>query len=68
MGVRWTVDPRFVEEWVQRTCAAQGVPVKVTDARVIEQVAVLVGQMRQTGSRRVGSKRARPRVPGPTTT
>ena len=29
-------------EWVARSCAAQGVPVKVSDARTVEQVRVLL--------------------------
>ena len=29
-------------EWVARSCAAQGVPVKVSEARTVEQVRVLL--------------------------
>ena len=29
-------------EWVARSCAAQGVPLKVSDARTVEQVRVLL--------------------------
>jgi hypothetical protein len=54
--------------WVEQTCAAQGVPVKVTNAGAVEGVAVLLGQTRQTGSNRAGSKRFRPRTAGATTT
>jgi hypothetical protein len=52
--------------WVERTCAAQGVPVKVTDPAVIRATVALVGQTRQSGSMRSGSNRVRPRSPGPT--
>ena len=58
--------PSDVRAWVKRTCAAQGVPVKVTDPAVLAAVAVLLGQTRQTGSSRSESKRFRPGVPGRT--
>lgn len=32
-----------VQELVERTCAEQGVPVKVTDPTVLRRVAVLLG-------------------------
>lgn len=32
-----------VAAWVASSCRAQGVPVKVTDARVVARVAVLLG-------------------------
>jgi len=54
--------------WVEATCACQGVATKVTDPAAIETVAALVGQTRQTGSRRSGSKRFRPGTARPTTT
>ena len=54
------------QAWAERTCAAQGVPVKVVDRAAIEKVVVLLGQSRQTGSTRSGSKRVRPRIAGPT--
>jgi hypothetical protein len=54
--------------WVERTCAAQGLPVKVTDPAVVAAVATLLGQNRQTGSSRSGSKRLRPRTAGRMTT
>jgi hypothetical protein len=53
--------------WVERTCAAQGVPVKVRDPAVIRAAVALVGQSRQSGSMRSASKRVRPRSPEPTT-
>jgi len=49
-----------VRAWVERTCAEQGVPVKVTDRRVVAQVAELLrdpAQSRQRGSSRDSSKR-----------
>gem|GEM_PF-3225265 len=57
-------DPDGVQTWVERTCAEQGVPVKVTDLAIIAATAVLVRQTRQTGRRRSGSKRLRPRTAG----
>ena len=58
--------PDLARAWVERTCAAQGVPVKVRDPAVIRTAVALVGQTRQSGSMRLGSKRVRPRSPGPT--
>lgn len=50
-----------VRAWVERTCAEQGVPVKVTDRKVVAQVAELLrgssAQSRQRGSKRDSSKR-----------
>jgi len=49
------------QAWVERTCAEQGVPVKVTDRHVVVQVAQLLressAQSRQRGSKRDQSKR-----------
>jgi hypothetical protein len=49
------------QAWVERTCAEQGVPVKVTDRRVVAQVAQLLResstQRRQRGSKRDQSNR-----------
>ena len=59
--------PDVVQAWVERTCAAQGIPTKLYDPRVIEQVVKLVGQARQTGSTRSASKAPRPRIAGRTT-
>jgi hypothetical protein len=56
--------PQNVRAWVERTCAAQGIPVFVTDPVVVTAVAVLIGQTRQTGSKRSGSKRLRPGTAG----
>jgi hypothetical protein len=47
--------------WVERSCAEQGVPVKITDRRVLAQVAELLrerpAQSRQNGRSRDSSKR-----------
>jgi hypothetical protein len=37
------LDPSVICRWVQRTCAAQGLPVVVTDATVLAKVATLLG-------------------------
>jgi len=39
-----------VAGWVAASCRAQGVPVKVTDARVVARVAVLFGAIAPAGS------------------
>ena len=56
--------------WVERSCMDQGLPVKLTDPRVLAEIAELLGgpQVRQTGRRRVSSKRLKPRRPGSTST
>jgi hypothetical protein len=43
--------------WVERTCADQGVAVKLSDPLVLEKVAELLAQGRKTGSSRDSSKR-----------
>ena len=43
--------------WVERTCADQGVPVKLSDPLALEKVAELLAQGRQTGVKRDSSKR-----------
>ena len=48
------------QAWAERSCLDQGVPVKVTDRRVLAEVADLLGlpaQIRQTGRKRDSSKR-----------
>jgi hypothetical protein len=63
--------PEVVQAWLEASCAAQGVPLKVTDAAIVTQVARLInprlGQSRQTVETREGSKVVRPRTAGPTT-
>ena len=67
MGVK-PPDPEVVRAWLERTCGAQGVPVKVADPRIIAAVATLLPQASfQTGSTRSGSKVARPGTAGRTT-
>jgi hypothetical protein len=50
-----------IRAWVERSCAEQGVPVKITDRAVLVQVAELLrsrpGQSRQNGRSRDSSKR-----------
>lgn len=49
--------------WAERTCAAQGLPVKVEDPAALAKVVAVVrdaGQTRQTGSTRSSSKLVRP--------
>ena len=65
-GVVVKVTPAVVAAWVERSCAAQGVAVKVRDPLIVGQVAALLGQTRQTASMRSGSKLARPRTAGRT--
>ncbi len=64
-------------EWVEASCARQGVAVKIEDPRVLAEVGSLLGyehgvrlaameragmrQTRQSGVTRVGSKRLSPR-------
>jgi hypothetical protein len=43
--------------WVERTCADQNVPVKLSDPLLLAKVAELLAQVRQTGVRRDSSKR-----------
>lgn len=43
--------------WVERTCADQGVQVKLSDPLLLEKVAELLAQGRKTGSSRDSSKR-----------
>ena len=50
-----------IEAWVKASCEEQGLPIKITDRRVLAQVAELLrsrpGQSRQKGRRRDASKR-----------
>jgi hypothetical protein len=43
--------------WVERACADQDVPVKLSDPLALEKVAELLAQGRKTGSSRDSSKR-----------
>ena len=42
--------PAQVRQWVDSTCAAQGVPVMVTDLGVLARVGVLIGGTRRKPS------------------
>lgn len=44
-----------VAAWVEASCQAQGVPVHVTDAAVLRDVAVLFGAGARTGSGRAAT-------------
>jgi hypothetical protein len=64
--------------WAERTCAEQGVELKVTDPAVALEIATLLyagrgdaepgAARRQAGRTRLPSKRLRPRTAGPTAT
>ena len=43
--------------WVERECAEQGIPVKISDPETIEKVAELLSQGIQKARSREGSKR-----------
>ena len=43
--------------WVERWCADQDVPVKLSDPLALAKVAELLAQVRKTGSSRDSSKR-----------
>jgi hypothetical protein len=43
--------------WVETHCAAQGVPVKLSDPVALARIAELLAQGRKTGSSRDSSKR-----------
>lgn len=44
---RADITPDAVREWVEASCAAQGIPVAVTEMAVLAQVAVLLGAPRR---------------------
>ena len=44
-------------EWVEKGCAEQGIPVKISDPDTIAKVAELLAQGIQTARKRDGSKR-----------
>lgn len=55
------LDPDLVRAWLARTCGAQGVPVRITDPLLVEQVrALLTGK-----GRRPAPARKRGRSAGP---
>jgi hypothetical protein len=70
MGVRGLPGENEVRAWVERTCQAQGLLVKIGEPRVTAAAVTLLrgeapGQTRQIGATRPGSKRVRPRTAGP---
>jgi hypothetical protein len=46
------IDEAVVRAWVERTCGEQGVPVKVTDPRILERVAFILRVSREEARRR----------------
>lgn len=65
VGVMARLDDDTVRTWVTRSCHAQGLPVTVTDPRIVEQVRVLLtGQAKMGSESRTGrgtAERARQR-------
>lgn len=61
-----TIDRDALRAWVEATCAAQGVPVLVSDAAVIAQVGVLLTGGRPRGEPPAGgvARRAPSQSPG----
>jgi hypothetical protein len=51
---------RRARAWVERACAEQGVPVKVSDPLVLKQVAEILGEPRDAREKRTrkGSRAA----------
>ncbi len=47
--------PETVREWVEASCAAQGVPVTIRDHAIIAQVATLLGHTSTRKARRPAS-------------
>jgi hypothetical protein len=45
VGVMGRLSREEVRAWVEKTCDAQGVPVKVTDPEVVSRAAVLLGEL-----------------------
>lgn len=58
VGVMGEIDRHRLQAWVDRSCARQGVPTKVTDEAVLRAVCVLLGAS--------GGAAARSRVSGST--
>ncbi len=44
---------RLAREWTEQSCAAQGLPAKVTDRAVVAQVAALLGATSTVARHRV---------------
>lgn len=69
------IETEALASWVRSTCEAQGVPVHVTDVRVVRSIGVLLTgeasratadarQRRQTGDTLAGSSDLAPEIPG----
>jgi hypothetical protein len=52
------LDQRVLAAWVEASCAAQGVPVRVTDPGVLARVGVLMGAAPGTDGRASGRSTA----------
>lgn len=52
------IDRQKLTAWVEATCAAQGVPVRVTDPGVIARIGVLLGATPGTDGRGSGRSTA----------
>ncbi|ALE06949.1 hypothetical protein AL755_18275 [Arthrobacter sp. ERGS1:01] len=52
------LDQRVLAEWLEANCAAQGVPVHVTDPGVLARVGVLMGAAPGTDGRGSGRSTA----------
>jgi hypothetical protein len=50
--VRRPIDEAVVRAWVKRTRAEQGLPVKITDPRIIERVVAILRLSREETRRR----------------
>lgn len=59
------VPPEVLASWVAASCAAQGVPVKVTDPTVLRRVGVLLGSaaVEGRGRKRSGTRPSTGAVP-----
>ena len=53
------VTPEAVRAWVEASCAAQGVPVKVDEGRVVKEVALLLAEGAVRRARRASRGRGR---------
>lgn len=55
-----SVDREAIAAWVAASCAAQGVPVRITDPGVVAKVTVLLRGGLSRGGPRQGAQRGRP--------
>jgi hypothetical protein len=54
------IDRQALLRWLEASCAAQGIPVVVTDAGVVSRVGVLLGGRAPAGLPRSGDRGTRP--------